>query len=56
MTVTINNFAAGGSAKVYESVNGAAPAAAADVSISAGAIAGCRSPQTASYCWWSVRD
>jgi hypothetical protein len=40
MTVTINHFAAGASAKVYQSVNGAAPAAAADATISGGAIGG----------------
>jgi hypothetical protein len=38
MTVTLNNFTGGATAKVYQSVNGAAPAAAANVAISAGAI------------------
>jgi hypothetical protein len=40
MTVTLNNFTAGATAKVYQSVNGAAPSAAADATISAGAISG----------------
>jgi hypothetical protein len=40
MTVTLNNFTGGATAKVYQSVNGAAPAAAANVAISAGAISG----------------
>jgi hypothetical protein len=40
MTVTLNNFTAGATAKVYQSVNGAAPAVAANVAISAGAISG----------------
>jgi hypothetical protein len=40
MTVTINNFTAGASAKVYQSVNGAVPAAAANAAISGGAISG----------------
>jgi hypothetical protein len=40
MTVTISHFAAGASAKVYQSVNGAAPAAAANATISGGAISG----------------
>ena len=38
VTVTLNNFTGGATAKVYQSVNGAAPAAAANVAISAGAI------------------
>jgi hypothetical protein len=40
MTVALNNFAAGATAKVYQSVNGAAPAAAANLTIAAGAISG----------------
>lgn len=40
MTVTINNFTAGPSAKVYQSVNGAAPAAAASATVSNGAVSG----------------
>lgn len=39
VTVTMANFATGTSAKAYQSVNGAAPAAA-DVAISGGAISG----------------
>jgi hypothetical protein len=40
MTITINNFTAASTAKVYQSVNGAAPAAAADVAIANGSISG----------------
>jgi hypothetical protein len=40
MTVNISNFTGGASAKVYQSVNGAAPAAAADAMIANGAISG----------------
>lgn len=40
MTITINNFTAALTAKAYQSVNGAAPAAAADVAISNGSISG----------------
>jgi len=40
MTVTINNFAAGTNAKAYQSVSGAAPAAAANATISGGVISG----------------
>jgi len=40
MTVTINNFAAGASAKVYQSVSGATPAAGANATISGGVITG----------------
>ena len=40
MSVTINHFTAGASAKVYQSVNGAAPAAAANATISGGMISG----------------
>jgi hypothetical protein len=40
MTITINNFTAASTAKAYQSVNGAAPAAAADVAIANGAISG----------------
>ena len=40
VTVTINHFTAGASAKVYQSVNGAAPAAAANATISGGAVSG----------------
>jgi hypothetical protein len=40
MSIAINNFAAAASAKVYKSVNGAAPAAAPDATISNGSITG----------------
>jgi len=40
MTIAINNFTAASTAKVYQSVNGAAPAAAADVAIANGSISG----------------
>jgi hypothetical protein len=40
MTITINNFTATSTAKVYQSVNGASPAAAADVAIANGSISG----------------
>jgi len=40
MTVTINNFTAGTLAKAYQSVGGAAPAAAANAAISGGVISG----------------
>jgi hypothetical protein len=40
MTVNIGNFAAAASAKVYQSVNGAAPAAAANLTIANGSISG----------------
>jgi len=40
MTITINNFTAASTAKVYQSVNGVAPAAAADVAIANGSISG----------------
>jgi hypothetical protein len=40
MTITINNFTAASTAKAYQSVNGAAPAAAADVAISNDSISG----------------
>jgi len=40
MTVTINYFTAGASAKVYQSVSRAAPAAAANATISGGVISG----------------
>ena len=40
MTVTLNNFVAGSSVKVYQSVSGAAPVAAANAMISGGVIGG----------------
>ena len=40
MTVQINNFTAAATAKVYQSVNGAAPAAGTNVGIAGGAISG----------------
>jgi hypothetical protein len=40
MTVTINHFTAGASARVYQSVNGAVPVAAANATISGDAISG----------------
>jgi hypothetical protein len=40
MTITIDNFTAASTAKAYQSVNGAGPAAAADVAISNGSISG----------------
>ena len=40
MTVTINYFTAGASARVYQSVNGAVPVAAANATISGDAISG----------------
>jgi hypothetical protein len=40
MTVTINNFAASTISKAYQSVSGAAPAAAANATISGGVISG----------------
>ena len=40
MTIAINNFSAASTARVYQSVNGAAPAAAADVAIANGSISG----------------
>ena len=40
MTITINNFTAASTAKAYQSVNGAAPVAAADVAIANGSISG----------------
>jgi hypothetical protein len=40
MTVTLNHFTAGASAKVYQSVNGAAPVAAANATVSGSAISG----------------
>jgi len=39
-TITINHFTTGTSAKVYQSVNGAAPVAAVSASISSGVISG----------------
>jgi len=44
MTVTLNHFTAGATAKVYQSVNGAAPAAAANATVSSGAISGLSIP------------
>jgi hypothetical protein len=40
MTIAINNFTTAASAKVYQSVNGAAPVAAANATVSNGSIAG----------------
>ena len=40
MTIGISNFTATGSAKVYQSVNGAAPATAANVNIANGSLSG----------------
>ena len=40
VTLTLNHFAAGGTAKVFQSVNGAAPTAAANATISGGQISG----------------
>jgi hypothetical protein len=40
VSVTINKFAAGASAKVYQSASGAAPAAAPNATISGGVISG----------------
>ena len=40
MTITINNFTAASTAKAYQSVNCAAPVAAADVAIANGSISG----------------
>jgi hypothetical protein len=40
MTIAIKNFAAAATAKVYQSVNGAAPAAAAGATVSNGSISG----------------
>jgi len=40
VTVTINNFSAAGSAQVYQSVNGAAPAATTAATVSGGKISG----------------
>lgn len=44
MTINISNFAAAASAKVYQSVNGAAPAAAANVTASNGSVSGISIP------------
>ena len=40
MTITVSNFTAAATAKVYQSVNGAAPTAAANATISNGSISG----------------
>jgi len=47
VTVTINNFTASGAAQVYQSVGGAAPAAAAAATVSGGKISGLSVPANA---------